>query len=250
LAIVTTASAPRFFRVVRTADRPRLEPKAGDAATLVVNDDAILIAGLPGFLEPPGMFHRAVEVQNGVAPCEMKLIGAQLPERVLPRIQFRNLINGVTSHAIDLADGRADLKLKRRIGSVFHIFSGRLVRHEPPSSQCRRCTIAARMPNIGPIHTFDFLPPQPQPIFARLTPNLLQRNVFNLRIPFRFSSRQPSPLPSLPRACKIMATSASLSGVCSPRASQRVLLDRAEYQRGSAQRSCVQRSRYLDPGIS
>ncbi len=38
------------------------------------------------------------------------------------------------------------------------------------------------MPNIGPIHTFNFLPPQPQPIFARLTPNLLQRNVFNLGI--------------------------------------------------------------------
>ena len=62
------------------------------------------------------MFHRAVEVQNGFAPCEMKLIGAQLPERVLPRIQFRNLINGVISYAIDLADGRADLKLKRRKG--------------------------------------------------------------------------------------------------------------------------------------
>jgi len=38
------------------------------------------------------------------------------------------------------------------------------------------------MPNIGPIRTFNFLPPQPQPIFARLTPNLLQRNVFNLGI--------------------------------------------------------------------
>jgi hypothetical protein len=61
-----------------------LEPKAGNAATLVVNDDAILIAGLPGFLEPPGMFQRAVEVQNGFAPCEMKLIGAQLPERNRP----------------------------------------------------------------------------------------------------------------------------------------------------------------------
>jgi hypothetical protein len=85
-----------------------------NAATLMVNDDAILITGWPCFLEPPGMFHRAVEVQNGFAPCEMKLIGAELPERVLPRIQFRNLINGVISYAIDLAHGRADLKLKRR----------------------------------------------------------------------------------------------------------------------------------------
>ena len=71
-------------------DRPGLEPRVGNAATLVVNNDAVLI--------------------DGFAPSEMKLVGAQLPERVLPRIQFRNLINGVISYAIDLADGRADFK--------------------------------------------------------------------------------------------------------------------------------------------
>jgi hypothetical protein len=46
----------------------------------------------------------------------MKLIVAELPERVLPRFQFRNFINGVISYAIDLADGRTDLKYKRRKG--------------------------------------------------------------------------------------------------------------------------------------
>jgi hypothetical protein len=42
----------------------------------------------------------------------MKLIGAQLAERLLPRLQFRDLINGVIRYAID------------RPGSAFRISSG------------------------------------------------------------------------------------------------------------------------------
>jgi hypothetical protein len=104
------------------------------AAMLIVNDDAILTASLRDFLQRPGVFHRAIEVQNGFAPFEMKLIGAQLPERVLPRIQFRDLINGVIRYAIDLPDGRTDLKFKRRKGfleavleCVLHFDSGRKI---------------------------------------------------------------------------------------------------------------------------
>ncbi len=43
------------------------QTRAGRAATLIVNVDAIPIASLHGFLERPGILRRTVEVQDSVA---------------------------------------------------------------------------------------------------------------------------------------------------------------------------------------
>jgi hypothetical protein len=67
----------------------------------------------------------------------------------------------------------------------------------------------------APFRLADHLLPQLQPILARLTANVLQRNRLEL---YASSYNIINVIPSSPRSCRIRATSASLSGRCSPRA--------------------------------